>query len=262
MFKILKWAVLGCIGIAAVNVFTDGRLEEKVRASIERMESSSEHVSLKRKIDRAKRHLERSEEDFTKLYQSIVAERETLQEIGEEIAALENQQHQLLGRAEYLDARLGTEQTSYRELTGIYSRTEVAEQARASWRSMELNEEMLQRKRQLRSAQQERVASAEQAISSHLDRQHQARLELVRAETKLAELQRDARWSAVPGQGDEHLDKAEREARKIRQQLKVYEQTLHLNPAHGIGAPVKVGPEADAFRREMTARYGEVSDDA
>jgi hypothetical protein len=256
MFKILKWAVLGCIALAAVNAFTDGRLREKVEGTLHRLEGASEPVSLQRRIEAAKRSLERSEGDFAKRYQALVAEREELNELDEAIATLEQKQREQLARAQYLNERLDTQLTSFRELSGTYSRAEVEEQARASWRALEFQEELLARKRELRVAQLENVANVEKAVTEHLDRQHQARLEIVRAESKLAALRRDPRWSAVPGQKNDHLEKAEQATRKIRQELQVYEQTLHLTGAETSSPTPRVGPDAEAFRREMEARYG------
>lgn len=258
MFKILKWAVLGCIALAAANAFTDGRLREKVEGTLERFECSSEPVSLKRQIDSAKRNLEKSEGDFAKIYQALVAEREVQNELDAAITEIEQSQRDSLARAQYLEQRLGTQLTSFRELSGTYSRSEVEEQSRAAWRAMEFQEEVLARKRELRTAQAAKVASVEKAVTDHLDRQHQARLEIVRAESKLADLRRDPRWSGVPGQKNDYLEKAEQATRKIRQELKVYEQTLHLTGAErAVEKAPLVGPQAEAFRREMEARYSE-----
>ncbi|MBK9383509.1 MAG: hypothetical protein IPN34_01600 [Planctomycetes bacterium] len=256
MFRMIKWAVLGCIALAAVNAFTDGRLREKVELSLELLDRGEEPFSLQRQIASAKRHLERSDRDFAKLHQGLIAEREALAGLDSAIENLERRQREQLALTEVLQERLETQLASFRELSGTYSRAQVEEQSRAAWRAIELQEEQLGRQRELRAAQLEKVASLERAVSEHLERQHQARLEIVRSEARLAALRRDGSGKPLPGLKSDDLEKAERATKKVRQELQAFEDTLYLRGLIPSADEAPSGPEVEAFRREMEARYG------
>ncbi|MBL8900391.1 MAG: hypothetical protein JNM84_22355 [Planctomycetes bacterium] len=256
MFRMIKWAVLGCIALAAVNAFTDGRLREKVELGLQRLDRGEEPVSLQRQIASAKRHLERSDKDFSKLHQSLIAEREELSALDAGIANLERRQQEQLALTEVLRERLGTQLTSFRELSGTYSRAEVEGQSRAAWRTIELQEEQLGRQRELRAAKLEKVVSLERAVSDHLERQHRARLEIVRAEARLAALRHDGSGKPLPGWKSNELEKAEQATKNLRRELQSFEDTLYLRGLAPAGAAEPSEPELEAFRREMEARYG------
>lgn len=253
MFQLLKWAVLGCIALAAVNALTDGRLREELEGSIARRAQDAAPAAIARRVQASEREVARSEREVASLRRQVEGERRALAEIEERIAAIEERQRETLQRATSLEERLETGQDHFQELSGTYARAEIESQAREAWRAMELQELELARRKDLRAARSAKIEALTRGVEVELERQHRARLEILRAEAQLAELRSETRQ---PPRGKESPDGSPRSGSPSGErsdEIGAFERELARVQAL---APLDA-QRREELRREMQARYGE-----
>jgi chromosome segregation ATPase len=253
MFQLLKWAVLGCIALAAVNALTHGRLREELEGSLARRSEDAAPAALARRIQSSEREVERGEREVASLRRELASERNALAEIEASIAALEQRQRETLQRASSLEARLETGQERFQELSGTYARSEIESQAREAWRAMELQELELARRKDLRAARCEKIEALDRGIEAELERQHRARLEILRAEARLAELRSENRQRPRGGRALDAPDPSGPRSRELAAELGAFErERARVQAATPLDAQRR-----EELRREMQARYGE-----
>lgn len=259
MFKLMKWGLLGGIALVALNAASDGRLAERARAAMERLERERSE-DLSQKISKARQFLEKSEQEIREVNRDLLSARHDLEELNGEIGTLEERQRKLLAQGEYLDDRLSSHAASYEEMTGRYSRNEMENIRRRSWRDMQLNEAVLTQKTSMREALRQSVTDLERELEAKQQRWHELRVEITTLETRLRVLEQDPRWrrsSEKEGKGT-NLDRAEKLSDEIRSELQLREELLRTQGSYLIlPEGSEVGPQAENFREKMVERYGD-----
>lgn len=225
MLKLLKWAVIGCIGLVAVDAATDGDLAREVKRQVREFEARHQPKTLGQSLAQARRLVESSDAAVRTSHRQYLDAVAELKAVERDIAKLEVDQRQLLQTAKYLEGRLGTDEVVFHESFATLSRNEMQAQLKRKWSQLEWNEQILTEKRELKSLHTQKVEELAKRHQDFTERQRELRLRLIRLETRLDKLKQHPQWN-MPECEMTDLEKAEDLAQKIEQEIEVRAQEL------------------------------------
>ena len=258
MLKLLKWAVIGCIGLVAVDAATDGEIAREFNRATAQFRCDQQ-TSITAGLKKARKHLARSERDVEKSYRQYAAAVAEQRGVEQELARLKLDQQETFRTAKYLESRLSVNQAVYNENYATLTRAQMEAQLAKKWKQLEWNEKVIAEKEELVSMHSSKVQELAKRHESFTERQRELRLRLIRLEARLDKLRQHPRFK-MPKCDMNDLERAEDLAKQIEEQLNVRTQQLEYGlqvlPEHAT-----IEMSSPEVRRRLEEKYQEDSSD-